>query len=239
MCATLGVAKIRAVELDGAPVDDRISVLLVDDHALVRGGLRRLLGDDPGIEVVGEVSEGEAAVRAASRLAPTVVILDYVLPGDDGLVVLRRLREARPDAAVLMLSMRADEPLVREALAAGASGFIAKGAVEHSLADSVRRVARGEIVVSTDGAATSAPSPGRPLTPRQSEVLRLICRGCSMRAIAAELGLSEFTVRVHRAGIMRALGIHRTTALVVHALRHGLVDLAEASKPRDDQSSST
>lgn len=211
----------------------------MDDHALVRGGLRRLLGDDPAIDVVGEVSDGESAVRAAARLAPAVVILDYVLPGEDGLTVLRRIRQVLPGAAVLMLSMRADEALVRDALSAGASGFIAKSAIEHSLADSVRRVAGGEVVVNTAGAAASVAPQARRLTPRQAEVLRLICRGRSTRSIAGELGLSEFTVRVHRAGIMRALGIHRTTALVVYALRHGLVDLADLPRPVDDQSSSS
>ena len=101
----------------------------MDDHALVRGGLRRLLDDDPLIDVVGELDDGAGAVEAVTALAPTVVILDYVMPGADGIVTLRRILDAHPSAAVLMLSMRDDERLVREALAAGATGFVVKDAM--------------------------------------------------------------------------------------------------------------
>jgi DNA-binding NarL/FixJ family response regulator len=211
---------------DRLPPADRISVLLVDDHALVRGGFRRLLEDDPAIAVVGEVSDADAAVRLALELKPTVVVMDYALPGENGLVAMQRIRRALPDIAVLMLSMRDEEPIVREALDSGARGFVVKDASDFDLARAVRRVAEGQTVVSPR--LISAPTPARPgadrLSRREREVLQLLCRGLSARAIAAELGLSVFTVRVYRANIMRTLDIHRTTALVAYAVQHGLVD---------------
>jgi DNA-binding NarL/FixJ family response regulator len=168
------------------------------------------------------------------------VILDYVLPGADGLVTLRRILESRPSAAVLMLSMRDDERLVQEALAAGAKGFVVKDAIDIRLDVAVRRVAGGEIVLSAGVASfRDRPSAEVRLTSRQLQVLRLICRGRSARAIGAELGLSEHTVRVHRAGIMRALRIHRTTALVSYAIRYGLVDPSEPGAGGGAQSSSS
>lgn len=205
---------------------ERISVLLVDDHALVRGGLRRLLEDDPAIQVVGEVGDGEAAFRLIAHHQPHVVVMDYLLPGDNGLICAQRILEARPEVAVLMLTMRDEEPLVRQALAIGVRGYVVKDAEHFDLAAAVRLVASGETVVTPR--LLTAPTPPRAgaerLTRRELEVLRLICRGLSAPAIAEELGLSVFTVRVYRAGIMRALDIHRTPALVAYAVQHGLVD---------------
>jgi two-component system invasion response regulator UvrY len=208
---------------------EAISVLLVDDHTLVRDALRRLLEDDRGIRVVGDVSDGESAVRLARTLAPRVIIMDYVLPGQSGLVTMTRIRRTLPDIAVVMLSIRDEEPLVRRALAAGARGYVAKGAVDFDLAEAVRRVASGEIVVIRHASAPplTEANAGSRLTTRELEVLALICRGLSARAMAAELGLSVFTVRAHRANIMRTLDIHRTTALVAYAARHRLVDLPQ------------
>jgi DNA-binding NarL/FixJ family response regulator len=216
-------------------------VLLVDDHALVRDGLRRLLEDSPGITVVGAASDGESAVRLAADLTPRVIVMDYLLPGQNGLATLARIRQARPDAAILMLSMRDEEPLIQRALAAGARGFITKAAVDVDLAQAVRRIVNGEIVVTrhaaaaaSAAAASAAPATaaavsgaGSRLTPRELEVLALICRGLSARAIGAELGVSMSTVRVHRANIMRTLDIHRTTALVAYAAHHHLVEVPQ------------
>ncbi len=199
-----------------------ITVLLVDDHALVRRGFRRLLEDDPSIAVVGEASEAEEAIRLADELKPSVVVMDVAMPGTNGLAATRAILARQPDAKILMLSMHSEETLVRHALEAGARGYILKNALDLDLAAAVKRVAAGETVV--DPAVEPAP-PGRRkrLTPREIEILQLICNGLSNRAIAAKLDLSMNTVAVHRANIMNTLGLHKTAELVVYAIQNGLV----------------
>jgi DNA-binding NarL/FixJ family response regulator len=202
-----------------------ITVLLVDDHALVRRGFRRLLEDDPRIEVVGEASTGAEAVALAVDLRPTVVVMDCAMPGENGLEATRAIVSGVPGTIVLMLSMHSEATLVDQALAAGARGYVLKNAIDLDLAAAVKRVAAGETLL--DPALARAPSlPGeRPqaLTPRELEVLQLICSGLSNRQIADRLGLSVNTVAVHRANVMNTLGVHKTAELVVYAIRHGLV----------------
>jgi DNA-binding NarL/FixJ family response regulator len=200
-----------------------IAVLLVDDHALVRRGFRRLLEDDPSITVVGEASDGEEAIRLAGELKPGVVVMDVAMPGLNGLAATRAILTRDPDAKILLLSMHAEETLVREAMAAGAQGYILKNALDLDLAAAVKRVAAGDTVVDP---AVAPPALGtrKGLTPRELEVLQLICNGLSNRAIAAELALSANTVAVHRANIMNTLGVHKTAELVVYAIRNGLVN---------------
>jgi DNA-binding NarL/FixJ family response regulator len=206
---------------------DKLTVLLVDDHALVRRGFRRILEDDPEIEVVGEASDGEEAVRLAAKERPHVIVMDCAMPGMNGLEATRRILEARPDAAILMLSMHSEDTLVRQALDAGASGYILKNAIDLDLASAVKRVAKGEKVIDPQVAHPSALKGEREggLTPRELEVLQRIVAGKSNKEIAAELNLSANTVSVHRANIMDALGIHKTAELVVYAIRNGLVNL--------------
>ena len=206
---------------------DKLTVLLVDDHALVRRGFRRILEDDPEIEVVGEASDGEEAVRLAAKERPQVIVMDCAMPGMNGLEATRRILEARPDAAILMLSMHSEDTLVRQALDAGASGYILKNALDLDLANAVKRVAKGEKVLDPQVAHPTALKGEREggLTPRELEVLQRIVAGKSNKEIAAELNLSANTVSVHRANIMDALGIHKTAELVVYAIRHGLVNL--------------
>jgi DNA-binding NarL/FixJ family response regulator len=206
---------------------DRLTVLLVDDHALVRKGFRRLLEDDPGIYVVGEASEGEEAVRLALELQPKVVVMDCALPGISGIDATRRIRAKMPDATVLMLSMHSEDTLVRQALEAGARGYILKNALELDLVSAVKRVAQGHLVVDPQLAKPAALKGERDsgLTVRELEILRHIVAGKSNKEIAAELGLSANTVGVHRANIMDTLGIHKTAELVVYAIRNGLVTL--------------
>jgi DNA-binding NarL/FixJ family response regulator len=202
-------------------------VLLVDDHALVRKGFRRMLEDDPTISVVGEASEGEDAVRLALELKPKVVVMDCALPGISGIDAMRRIRAKMPDATVLMLSMHSEDTLVRQALEAGARGYILKNAMELDLISAIKRVAGGHLVLDPQLAKPSALKGERDagLTARELEILRHIVAGKSNKEIASELGLSANTVGVHRANIMDRLGIHKTAELVVYAIRNGLVSL--------------
>jgi len=207
-------------------MSDRITVLLADDHALVRRGFRRMLEDDPAIEVVGEASNGDEAIRLYEELKPKVVVMDAAMPGTGGLAATRTILASAPGATVLMLSMHSEETLVRQAMAAGARGYILKNAVDLDLANAIKRAAAGETVLDP-GVVKPAPLAGersRRLTPRETEVLQLICNGLSNREIAAQLDLSVNTVAVHRANIMNALGVHKTAELVVYALQNGLVN---------------
>ena len=204
-----------------------ITVLLADDHTLVRRGFRRLLEDDAEIDVVGEASDGEEAIRLAADLRPQVVVMDCAMPRMSGLLAMRQILAADPDVAVLMLSMHAEETLVRQALDAGAHGYILKNAMDLDLAAAIHRVAAGEQVLdaSVAGRAADKGQGGGALSPRELEVLRMICDGQSNREIAVVLKLSVNTVAVHRANIMHALGIHKTAELVVYAITHGLVTI--------------
>jgi len=204
-----------------------ITVLLADDHTLVRRGFRRMLEDDTDISVVGEAGDGEEAIRLAADLKPHVVVMDCAMPRTSGLIATRSILRANPDVAVLMLSMHAEETLVRQAMDAGAKGYVLKSALDLDLASAVRRVASGEQVLdpAVAGSATLKGERGQALSPRELEVLQLICSGKSNREIAVDLTLSVNTVAVHRANIMNALGIHKTAELVVYAMQHGLVTL--------------
>jgi len=206
---------------------DKLKVLLVDDHALVRRGFRRILEDDAEIEVVGEASDGQEAVRMAQKEKPTVIVMDCALPGMNGLEATRKILETRPETAVLMLSMHSEDTLVRQALEAGARGYILKNAMDLDLVNAIKRAAKGEKVLDPQIARPSALRGEREggLTPRELEVLQQIVAGKSNKEIAAELNLSANTVSVHRANIMDALGIHKTAELVVYAIRNGLVNL--------------
>ena len=204
-----------------------ITVLLADDHTLVRRGFRRMLEDDADIDVVGEASDGDEVVRLAAELRPQVVVMDCAMPRTSGLVAMRRILAHDPAVAVLMLSMHAEETLVRQALDAGARGYVLKNAMDLDLAAAIHRIAAGEQVLDP-GVAGSAPlkgERGNALSARELEVLQLICAGRSNREIAAALKLSVNTVAVHRANIMNALGIHKAAELVVYAIQHGLVAL--------------
>jgi len=205
----------------------KLRVLLVDDHALVRHGFRRILEDDPEIEIVGEASNGEEAVRLAGKEKPAVIVMDCAMPGMNGLEATRKILEARPDAAILMLSMHSEDTLVRQALDAGARGYILKNAMDLDLANAIKRVAKGEKVLDPQVARPASLKGEREagLTPRELEVLQRIVAGKSNKEIAAEMNLSANTVSVHRANIMDALGIHKTAELVVYAIRNGLVSL--------------
>jgi len=205
----------------------KLTILLVDDHPLVRRGFKRILEDDEEIEVVGEASDGEEAVRVAGKTRPAVIVMDCALPGINGLDATRRILQAQPETAILMLSMHSEDTLVRQALDAGARGYVLKSAMDLDLVNAVKRVARGEKVLDPQVARTAALKGEREsgLTPRELDVLQRIVAGKSNKEIAADLSLSVNTVSVHRANIMDALGIHKTAELVVYAIRNGLVTL--------------
>ncbi|HUL17237.1 MAG TPA: response regulator transcription factor [Terriglobales bacterium] len=206
---------------------NKITVLLVDDHALVRRGFRRILEDDAAIAVVGEASDGEEAVKLAKELQPGVIVMDCAMPNMNGLEATRRILENKPQTAILMLSMHSEDTLVRQALEAGARGYVLKNAMDLNLAAAIRSVAAGKTVLDPQVEKQEQLKGEREagLTTRELEILQHIVAGKSNKEIAVELNLSVNTVSVHRANIMDRLGIHKTAELVVYAIRKGLVNL--------------
>jgi DNA-binding NarL/FixJ family response regulator len=208
--------------------DAPISVLLVDDHSLVRRGFRRMLEDDPAIVVVGEAEDGHQAVQLAAELHPRVVVMDFAMPSMNGAVAARHILRTAPDTAILILSMHAEASYVRTCLEAGVRGYLLKNALDLEMVAAVKQVAAGKQVLDRRLGALdqTAGQPTAALTTRELEVLQLIVHGKSNKEIAAVLSLSANTVAVHRANIMQTLGIHNTAELVVYAIREGLVSIA-------------
>ena len=206
---------------------NKITVLLVDDHSLVRRGFRRMLEDEADMEVVGEAGDGEGSIKLAKKLHPQVVVMDCALPGMNGLDATRQIIEDSPQTAVLMLSMHAENTWVRQAIEAGAKGYVLKNAMDLELSSAIRKVAAGETVFDPQVEQRSALKGERSaaLTQRELEVLQMIVDGKSNKEIATALDLSANTIAVHRANIMNTLGIHKTAELVVYAIRAGLVNV--------------
>ncbi len=205
---------------------EKISVLLVDDHILVRRGFRRMLEDDAEIEVVGEAGDGNEAVELATQLNPRVVVMDFALPSMNGAVATRMIRKSLPTVEVLMLSMHEEPTYVRTCLDAGARGYLLKNAVDLELIDAVKRVAAGIEVLDPRLAKLPKEDGAPALTTRELEVLQLIVHGKSNKEIALVLGVSANTVAVHRANLMQTLGMHNTAELVVYAIRNGLASIS-------------
>lgn len=213
---------------------NRIRVLLADDHSLVRKGFRRMLEDDPEIEVVGEAASGAQAVDSAFELKPAVVVMDLAMPELDGIQAASQILKRLPETGVLILTMYSEENYVRNAFAAGVKGYLLKNALEVDLPYAIKEIAAGRKVVAPGLTVPSEQEPSsdfNKLTQREREVLQHIVQGRSNKEIAVVLGLSANTVAVHRANLMQALGIHRTADLVVYAIRKGLVTLPDAPKP--------
>jgi DNA-binding NarL/FixJ family response regulator len=208
-------------------MEKKITVLLVDDHSLVRRGFRRMLEDEADMEVVGEAGNGEDSIKLAKELHPQVVVMDCALPGMNGLQATRQIIEDSPDTAVLMLSMHSESTWVRQAVEAGARGYVLKNAMDLELGPAIRKVAAGETVFDPTVEQRSVLKGERSaaLTQRELEVLQMIVDGKSNKEIATVLELSANTVAVHRANIMNSLGIHKTAELVVYAIRSGLVNV--------------
>jgi DNA-binding NarL/FixJ family response regulator len=205
----------------------KITVLLVDDHAIVRRAFRRVIEDEPGIAVVGESGDGAQAILMARALNPTVVLLDCSLQDMNGLVVAAQISNSCLQTAILVCSMHSEESWVRRAMEAGARGYVFKSATDLDLPSAIKRVAAGELVFGEYTFEKLPPKAGATsaLSARELEVLQLIVNGRSNRQIALELRLSAHTVGVHRANIMKALHIHRTAELVAYAIRKGLATI--------------
>jgi DNA-binding NarL/FixJ family response regulator len=204
-----------------------ITVLLVEDHELVRRGFRRILEDEPDIRVAGEASDGPESVKLARELRPSVVVMDFALPSMNGAVATRQILKDNPEVAVLILSMHSELSYVRTCLDAGAKGYLLKNAMDLELVETVRQVAGGGYAIDRRLSTAVEPEGNRVnLTTRELEIVQLIVHGKSNKDIAVVLGLSINTVAVHRANIMHALDVHNTAEMVVTAIRQGLVSIA-------------
>jgi DNA-binding NarL/FixJ family response regulator len=209
-------------------------VVIADDHAIVRTGLRALLQADPGLELVGEASGGLEAVELVGQYLPEVLVLDVSMPDLDGISVTRRVKVSYPNTRILILTVHEDEALLREAIKAGASGYILKRAAETELVAAIQVILRGDLYVDPamlrsllDDQVNPKPvSPAlvEPLTPREVDVLRLIVEGYTNKQVAEQLSISTRTVEGHRANLSEKLGLHSRVELVRYAREHGLID---------------
>jgi NarL family two-component system response regulator LiaR len=212
-------------------VAEPIRVLVVDDHAVVREGLRAFLELQKGIEVAGEAGDGQEAIEAAARLRPDVILMDLVMPGVDGVAAMRSLRESVPDARVIVLTSFLDDDKLMPALRSGAAGYLLKNAQPQELARAVRAAHAGEALLDPVVAARLVETlaakhdeePIDRLTPREREVLVLIGRGFPNKRIARELEVSEKTVKTHVGHVLAKLGVSDRTQAAVLAVRAGLV----------------
>ena len=215
------------------PPATRIRVLIADDHALVREGLRYVLDADPGIEVVAEAPNGRIAVELAQQHRPDVVVLDITMPEETGLQAAARLREALPAVRILLLSMHDQSEYVREGMRIGTHGYLLKDSAGEELRAAIHTVYAGGTFFSPAVVRRLAASEAAPvsvpllqleqLTPRERDVLGGVARGLTNKAIAAELGISRRTVEAHRESLMRKLEIHSVAGLTRFALEAGLV----------------
>ena len=213
----------------------KFSILLVDDHAIVRRGLRGLLDLQSDFQVVGEAADGREAVRLEDELRPDVVLMDIAMPGLNGIDAAQRILKRRPDTAIVLFSMYADESYLIRALNAGVRGYLLKDSADTDLVPALRAVALGGSyfhpsvagAMSTD-AARSLQEPGLSdsyelLTEREKEILQLLAEGRSNKECARQLGLSPYTVETHRTRLMQKLDLHSTADLVLYAVRKKII----------------
>jgi two-component system, NarL family, response regulator NreC len=211
-----------------------IRILIADDHGVMRGGLRALLEDEPGIEVVGEASSGEEVIALTDKLRPDIVLMDIGMPGVDGIEATRTIKTTYANIQVLVLSVYEDESLLREAIQVGAAGYIIKRAAEGELISAIQAVSRGDMYIHPaitrllfsqhPPADHSLEASLESLSPRELEVLGYLARGYTNRQIAETLYISTRTVESHRANIMGKLGIKNRIELVEYAKKYGLMD---------------
>jgi two-component system, NarL family, response regulator LiaR len=212
---------------------DAIRVLLVDDHAVVREGLRNFLALQDGLEIVGEASDGAEAIEQAERLEPDVILMDLVMPGLDGIGAMRQLRVRSPGSRVIVLTSFLEDERVLPAIQAGAAGYLLKNVAPAELARAIRAAHAGEAIIDPTAAARlvhAIADDVRPrieeperLTRRERDVLELIARGQSNKRIALELGISEKTVKTHVGHLLAKLGVSDRTQAALMAVQEGLV----------------
>jgi two-component system, NarL family, response regulator LiaR len=217
-------------------VGECIRILIVDDHAIVRKGLRALLVTEPGLEVVAEAANGQQAIAEARRLCPDVVLMDLVMPGIDGLEATRCIAAEQPSVRILVLTSFAADDKVFPALRAGALGYLLKDSGPEELVQAIRQVHRGESSLHPSIARRLLQELAGPavqevvsavLSHREVDVLRLVAQGCTNREIAEQLGIGETTVRTHVSSILSKLNLGSRTQAALYALREGLASLSE------------
>jgi two-component system response regulator NreC len=216
-------------------VSGRVRVLICEDHALFREGLRAILSAQPQLEVIGDARDGNQAVEHAKRLRPDVILMDIEMPELSGLEATRRIRRAVPSSRVLMLTLYDDEEVVAECLEAGAAGYLLKDSPSSQLVYAIETVQRGQRYLSPRVLSRVVPEDGRRMKPvktsfdlltsREREVLRLLAEGSSVKQIALRLSLSVKTVDVHKSNLMRKLDVHDRAELVKYAIRRKLIRL--------------
>jgi len=209
-------------------------VLIADDHAIVRAGLRALLAEEAAFDLIGEAAGGYEAIELVEKKLPEVLILDLSMPDLDGISVTRKIKPRFPDLKILILTLHEDEALLKEAIKAGAAGYILKRAAESELISAIRVILRGDLYVDPSmlrGLIQESPhsqitteNQSEPLTRRETEVLRLIVEGYTNRQIGQELKISIRTVEGHRANISDKLGLHSRVELVRYARQNGLIE---------------
>ena len=211
-------------------MDKRIRLLLVDDHAVVRQGLRLFLQRDPGLEIVGEAVHGQDALEQVARVAPDVVLMDLLMPTMDGVEATRCLREAHPEVEVIALTSVLEDGLVVRAVEAGATGYLLKDANAETIVEAIHAAARGEVHLHPEAAKrlvreVRTPDMREALTERETEILRHVARGLSNKDIAKRLDLSDATVRTHLSNVFSKLNVSSRTQAALFALKEGLVGL--------------
>jgi NarL family two-component system response regulator LiaR len=213
---------------------DPIRILITDDHAVVREGLRTLISTEPGMEVVGEAADGVEAVQKACSLRPDVILLDMVMPRMDGLEAINEIKRECPDAQILVLTSFSDDEKVFPAIKAGALGYLLKNTTPERLLNAIRDVNQGKPSLSSDIAKklmrelqrnSDLPPTEEPLTAREMDVLRLVAQGLSNQEIAERLVIGEGTVRTHVSNILAKLHLANRTQAALYALREGLAPL--------------